>query len=452
MCKSIFIAIPKTPKAVDCDKHRIISLMSQMTKVLLRILLNRARNKIKDKVSEVQYGFRPGKGTRNAMFIVRMMAERAIEMQKDLYLCFVDYEKAFDKVHHLEMIKLLEEISLDSKDIRIMTNLYWKNKAALRVGNELTDWMEIKRGVRQGCVWSPDLFALYGEKIMENIEDDEGVIIGGRNINNIRYADDTVLIADSEEKLQRLLSKLSLASKEKGLSINLKKTKVLVASRNENPPVCNLTLENDGTIVNIKQVQEFEYLRSFITADVRSDREIKKRIGLAKTSFNNMKTFLANRKLDLGIRKQVMKTYIWSKMLYGCESWTLSKEMERRLEAAEMWMYRRMLRTSWKDFKTNEEILRIAKTRREILREIKSRQMSFLGHIMRHGDMEKLVLTGKIHGVRGRGRPRKTFMDNFEELGEPANQILHQTSDRSSWRKLKNDIVKQRVKKPRLHK
>ena len=175
-------------------------------------------------------------------------------------------------------------------------------------------------------------------------------------------------------------------------------------------------------------------------------------MGLAKTSFNNMKTFLANRKLDLGIRKQVMKTYIWSKMLYGCESWTLSKEMERRLEAAEMWMYRRMLRTSWKDFKTNEEILRIAKTRREILREIKSRQMSFLGHIMRHGDMEKLVLTGKIHGVRGRGRPRKTFMDNFEELGEPANQILHQTSDRSSWRKLKNDIVKQRVKKPRLHK
>ena len=95
----------------------------------------------------------------------------------------------------------------------------------------------------------------------------------------------------------------------------------------------------------------------------------------------------------------------------------------------------------------------IAKARREILSEIKSRQMKFFGHIMRHDDIEKLVLTGKINGCRGRGRPRKTFMENFEELGGTSNEIMHQTLDRSSWRNImKNSIVKQRVKKPKLHK
>ena len=115
-----------------------------------------------------------------------------------------------------------------------------------------------------------------------------------------------------------------------------------------------------------------------------------------------------------------------------------------------MWLYRRMLRIAWTDFKSNEEVLNLARARREMLGEIKSRQMRFLGHIMRHSDVEKLVLTGKLNGSKARGRPRKTFMDNFEELGETANEILNHTLDRSSWRKLKIDIVKQRVKKPKL--
>ena len=450
MTKSIFITIPKAPKAVDCDKHRIISLMSQITKLILRILLNRAREKIKDKVADVQYGFKPGKGTRNAIFVVRMLTERAIEVRKDLYICFVDYEKAFDKIHHKEMIKILEEINLDSKDIRVITNLYWKNQAAFRVGQELSDWTEIHRGVRQGCVLSPDLFALYGEKIMANIEDDEGIIVGGRNINNIRYADDTVLIADSEEKLQKLLTKLSKVSEEKGLSINLSKTKILVASKKDDPPRCNITLNRNKTTSKIKQVNEFEYLGSLITSDGRSEKEIKRRIGIAKTSFNNMKSILTNRKLHVATRKRLIKTYIWSKMLYGCESWTISNSMKKRLEAAEMWMYRRTLRISWKDFKTNEDVLRIAKAEKELLSSIKARQMSFLGHIMRHSDTEKLALTGRMNGSRGRGRRRINFMDNFEELGETANEILKLTLDRDIWKKRKREIVNLRVKKPKI--
>ena len=142
----------------------------------------------------------------------------------------------------------------------------------------------------------------------------------------------------------------------------------------------------------------------------------------------------------------------WTACWDGCESWTITNAMKKRLEAAEMWMYRRMLRISWKDFKTNDEVLKICKSERELLTSIKARQMSFLGHIMRHSDTEKLILTGTIKGSRAKGRPRTSYMDNFGECGATVNEILNLTLDRSRWKKRKNEIVKQRVKKPKLHK
>ena len=152
--------------------------MSQITKIILRVIMERVRAKIRGEVAEEQYGFVEGKGTRNAIFILRMLSERAIEVQKDLYFCFIDYEKAFDRVKHENLIKMLKNINIDGKDLRIIKNLYWSQKAAVRVGDGQSDWIEIMRGVRQGCVMSPDLFALYGELIMRAIREMEGVKMG----------------------------------------------------------------------------------------------------------------------------------------------------------------------------------------------------------------------------------------------------------------------------------
>ena len=229
MYKSIFIAIPKKPGAVECNLFRTISLMSQITKIILKVILNRIKRKLKPEIAEEQYGFMKGKGTRNAIFIMRMLTERAIEVQRDVYMCFLDYEKAFDKVRHTDMIEILQRLNLDGKDIRIITNLYWNQLAAVNIDNKLTSWVEIKRGVRQGCVLSPDLFAIYGEIILRSIEDMDGIKIGGVNINNIRYADDTVIIADTAEKLQNLIDRVNRESEAMGLKINVRKTEVVVA-------------------------------------------------------------------------------------------------------------------------------------------------------------------------------------------------------------------------------
>ena len=112
----------------------------------------------------------------NAIFVLRMLCERSIEHQQDVFLCFIDYQKAFDKVRHSQLLTILKQIGIDGKDFRIIHNLYYEQKATIKLTEGLTEWTDIKRGVRQGCVMSPDLFNLYSEFILKELEDvEEGI-------------------------------------------------------------------------------------------------------------------------------------------------------------------------------------------------------------------------------------------------------------------------------------
>ena len=115
MLQSVFIALPKKAGTIECDNYRLISLMSHITKIVLRILMNRNKRRINEAISDVQFGYKSGKGTRNAVLCLRMIMEKAIEKQKDLYICFIDYVKAFDRVKHQELIKVCEQIGIDEK-------------------------------------------------------------------------------------------------------------------------------------------------------------------------------------------------------------------------------------------------------------------------------------------------------------------------------------------------
>lgn len=440
MTKSTFITIPKVPGTSECSKFRTISIMNQICKIVLRVVLARIRGKIRGEVAEEQYGFVAGKGTRNAIFVLRNLVERAIEKKKDVFACFIDYEKAFDKIKHEELINILSISGIDKKDINIIKKLYWNQKAVIKVGTDETDSIKIKRGVRQGCVMSPDLFSIYSEIIMREIDKCEGISIGGRNITNIRYADDTVLLADSEERLQYLLNILVPASREKGLLINIKKTETMVFSKKAERPRINIRINGDV----IKQVDSFNYLGSTLSADGRSEKEIKRRIAIAKTSFWNMKNILTNRKLSIPTRKRAIKCYVWSTLLYGGETWTISRSMEKRLEAMEMWLWRRMLKVSWTERKTNVEILRMAGEQRRLMSEIRGRQLQFVGHVMRRDELENTVLTGMVEGTRDRGRQREKYLDWMRkhlQAGMNIAQVLQRTRDREMWRVMVADVL-----------
>ena len=137
LTKSIFITLPKKPGAIECELHRTISLMSHVTKIIMRILMQRARNKIQPEFGKEQFGFIKDSGTRNATFTLRRISERAIEIEKDLYLCFLDYAKAFDKVRHDDLLDMLQDVNLDGKDLRLLRNLYWNQSAGVRIDNDV---------------------------------------------------------------------------------------------------------------------------------------------------------------------------------------------------------------------------------------------------------------------------------------------------------------------------
>ena len=268
--------------------------------------MKRIRNKVYTEIADNQCGFMEGKGTANAIYILRQIIERTLEVNKDPYVCFIDYTKAFDRVRHEAIITILQQLNIDGKDRRIIKNIYWEQKAAVRVEEETSNFQNIKRGVRQGCVLSPDLFSLYSEMIMRQIEEMEGLKIGGHNINNIRYADDTVLTADSEEKLQELLNKVVEESENKGLELNSKKTESMIITRKTSIPKYEIKIKEN----TIKQANSFKYLGPQITSDGRNHQEIKSRIAQAKASFQQMKSIMTNIKMSIVVRKRILEAFI----------------------------------------------------------------------------------------------------------------------------------------------
>ena len=144
--------------------------------------------------------------------------------------------KAFDRVKHKKLMEMLEHLEVNGKDLRLLANLYWNQRAAIRTDRKLGDWIEIGKGVRQGCVLSPDLINLYGEHAYSGIQSNEGIELGNRWYNNLRYADDAALFANSEEGLQRIVDSVNEESERIGLAINCKKTFSMVISKKEGVP------------------------------------------------------------------------------------------------------------------------------------------------------------------------------------------------------------------------
>lgn len=439
--KSVFIPLPKKNNPKSCDEYRLISLMSHTLKVLLRIIQQRIYRKCEEQLDETQFGFREGLGTREALFAITVMLQKCREYNKDVYVCFIDFQKAFDKVQHDKLIENLKSIKLDPSDIQLIKNIYYNQTAVVRVGDIETDEVEIQKGVRQGCVLSPQLFNLYSQFVFQKAlyERPEGVNIGGTLINNLRFADDTAIMAESAEDLQTLLEGVSRECEEVGLAINTQKTKMMVISKNPN---INPILTVNGN--RIEQVQKYKYLGSTINSEMDPDQEIKIRIEMARNAFMKYSTLLTNRNLNLVIRLRFVECYVWSVLMYGVETWTLKTQMIKKLEAFEMWLYRRILKIPWTDRISNDEVLRRIGRKRKLLTIIKIRKTSYVGHILRSDKYLLLqnIMQGRIEGRKGIGRKKKSWLRNIREwtnLG--VGELFHVAKDREEFRKVVANLL-----------
>jgi len=210
------------------------------------------------------------------------------------------------------------------------------------------------------------LFNIYIQELiteaLENSED--GVKVGGTLVNAVRFADGQAMVANSNAGLQRIMDNLNKTSQEYGMKININKTKMMRISRTEERL---LTVTINGN--KLEQVKQFCYLGSMITEDCRCHMEIK-RIAIGKEAFNKRGELLRG-KLQIELKKRMIKVLIWSVVLHGSETWTLTKEDIKWLEAFEMWVWRRILKISWTEHKTNEEVLNMVKEERKLMETIR---------------------------------------------------------------------------------
>ena len=195
---------------------------------------------------------------------------KAREFQENIYFCFIDYAKAFDCVDHNQLWKILKEMGIPDHLTCLLRNLYAGQEATVRSGHRTTDCFQIGKGVCQGCILSPCLFNFYAEYIMRNAgleETQAGIKIAGRNINNLRYTDESTLMAESEEELKSLLMKVKEESEKVGLKLNIQKMKIMAFGP-------TTAWELDGETV--ETVSDFILGGSKITPDGDCSHEIKR--------------------------------------------------------------------------------------------------------------------------------------------------------------------------------
>ena len=161
--KVSFHSNPKEGQCKECSNYRTIALISQASKVMLKILQARLQQYMNHELLDVQAGFRKGRGTRDQIANICWIIEKAREFQKNIYFCFIDYAKAFYCVHHNKLWKILKEMGILDHVTCLLRNTYAGQEATVRIGHETTDWIQIGKGVHQGCILSPCLFNSYAE-------------------------------------------------------------------------------------------------------------------------------------------------------------------------------------------------------------------------------------------------------------------------------------------------
>ena len=223
----------------------------------------------------------------------------------NIYFCFVDYAKAFDYVDHHKLWKILKEMGIPDHLTCLLRNLYAGQEATVRTAHGTTNWFQIERGVRQDCILSPRLFNLYAEYIMRNAVLDKaqaGTKTARRNINNLRYADDTTLMTESKEKLRSLLMKLKVDSEKVGLKLNIQKTKIMASG-----PVTSWEIDGE----TVETVTDFILGGFKITAGGDCSHEIKRCLLLGRKVMTNLDSICKSRGISLPTKLYTVKAMVF---------------------------------------------------------------------------------------------------------------------------------------------
>ena len=258
----------------------------------------------------VQDGFRKGRGTRDQIANIHWIIKKARELQKTMYFCFIEYSEAFDCVDHNKLWTILKEMGIPDHLTCLLRNLYAGQEATVRTRHGTTDWFQIWKGVHQGCMLSPCLFTLYAEYIMRNPGLNEAqaeIKFSWRNINNIRYVNNTTIMAEIEEELNSLLMKVKEKSEKVDLKLNIQKTKIMVYG-----PITSWHIDRE----TVETVADFIFGSSKITAYDDCSHEIKRYMLLGRIAMTNLDSIFKSRDITVPTKVHLVRVmfssyHIW---------------------------------------------------------------------------------------------------------------------------------------------
>ena len=260
------------------------------------------------------------------------------------------------------------------------------------------------------------------------------ISVGGRPVCNLRFADDIDLMGGSNIELQELTDKLADSARAYGMEISAEKSKIMVNSTNDTS--ARITMNGEP----LEEVTQFKYLGATLSRDGSCTVEVSIRIAQATAAMSRL-NIIWKSNISFPTKYRLFKSLVVSILLYGCESWTLLAETEKKIGSFETKSMRRMLGISWREHKTNEFVLNrvedLVGPQERLLTTVKRRKLAWFGHTTRHDSLSKTIMQGTVAGAQKRGRQRKSWMDNIREWTTMTTpDLLIAANNRNTWRRV----------------
>jgi hypothetical protein len=481
-CKSWMVNVYKGKgDALECGSYRGIRLLEHALKILERVVETRVRRIVK--IDDLQFGFMAGKGTTDAIFIVRQLQEKFLAKKKDLWMAFVDLEKAFDRVPREVVWWALRNLGVDEWLVSVIRAMYADTSTMVRLNGRVSKGFGVRVGLHQGSVLSPLLFIIVMEALSRNFR--EGLPM------ELLYADDLVLIADSEELLVEKIKKWKAGIEDKGLRVNMGKTKVMrcqadagsVVKSGKYPcGVCSKGVGSNsiqctscyawthkrcsgitGSLEHVSQyhcvqcmkggnpvrsevlqqllledgqelecVEKFCYLGDMIGAGGGAEEAVTARVRCAWAKFRELAPILTSRGASLKVKGKVYRVCVQRVLVYGSETWPVKVDDMQRLERTERMMVRWMCGVSLKNRVSSEDLNRRLGVDR-VAEVVRRGRLGWFGHLERkdRNDWVSACRNFEVPGPKSRGRSRKTW-------GECVRHDLRSGGLRAEWAQNKN--------------
>ena len=377
---------------LDCKNYRGIKLLSHTFKIWERIVDARLRSIITP--HETHLGFRPGRGTTDAIFMIRQMMEKYREGQQNLSIVFIDLEKAYDRVPREELWRSLRLRGVPEYLVDCIRDMYHACGTSVISAAGETESFQVRVGLHQGSALSPFLFVTLMDVLSEGVRLELPWVM--------LYADDVAMCmvetADLNVNLEAWREKLE----DRGLRINRMKTEWMRCFFGEEHDEVDLEIDME----NLKEVESFKYLGSVLNNSGSMEREIGNRIQVGWTSWRKCAGVMCDKRMSMKLKRKIYTTVIRPALIYGAETWTTTKREEERLNVNEMRMLRWSCGVTRKDRVPNKNIrgsLKVAEVRKKIM----ERQLMWYGHVERREEDHylKRVANMEIPGRRRRGRP-----------------------------------------------